>query len=145
MHVKYLTCMACMPICGHISFRHVFVEVTVGCILVYLCKNIGFICPYSMLAMWAIFGMWQPYLFSDICQMCTVLLVTSLMSVTLHVAYICTYILHICKSCIWHIWHICPICGHICFRQVWQWHGKKKIWLVVFWHIHTKILVHIPS
>ena len=33
-------------------------------------QTFGSICLHGMLAMWAIFGIWQPYLFSDICQIC---------------------------------------------------------------------------
>ena len=46
------------------------VEVAGGVVWDYKCKNVGSLCPFSMLAMWAVFAIWQPYLFSNICQIC---------------------------------------------------------------------------
>ena len=46
------------------------VEVAFGCVLAYICKPAGSICSFSMLAISGIFGMWQSYLFSNICQIC---------------------------------------------------------------------------
>ena len=45
-------------------------EVVFGCVLAHICRNVAPECPYSMLVMWAVFGMWQPYLFSEVCQIC---------------------------------------------------------------------------
>ena len=33
-------------------------------------QNAGSVCPFSMLAVYTAFGIWQPYLFSDICEIC---------------------------------------------------------------------------
>ena len=46
------------------------VEVAVGCILAYVCKNVWSICLVSMSALSAILKMWQPYLFNDTCPIC---------------------------------------------------------------------------
>ena len=35
-----------------------------------MCNNVGFIGPCNMVAVLAIFGVWKPYFFSDICQIC---------------------------------------------------------------------------
>ena len=46
------------------------VEVAVDWVLAFICKNVGFTCLYSIFHLWAMYGMWQLYLFSDICQIC---------------------------------------------------------------------------
>ena len=38
------------------------VAVVVGCILVNTGKYVGSVCPFSIMAVWVIFAMWQPYL-----------------------------------------------------------------------------------
>ena len=75
MNLKYRAYMTFARFGGHICIWHIFgnnseVNVVAGCILGYIWKNVGSACPYSMSAMWAIFGMWKPYLFSDIFQIC---------------------------------------------------------------------------
>ena len=36
-------------------------KVADGCVLEYICEIVEFTCPYGISAMWAIFGMLQPY------------------------------------------------------------------------------------
>ena len=68
MRIKYWGYMICMPNLVGISFFGTYFEITcevdvaVCCVLTYV------LC--SMLTVWAIVGMWQRYLFSDICQIC---------------------------------------------------------------------------
>ena len=53
--------------------NNVWNSVTVGCILAYMCKNVRFICPISIIVVWAIFAMWPPYFFCDFmsCVQCS--------------------------------------------------------------------------
>ena len=104
---------------GYISFWHIFGNsmYSTCCSCLYFGISMQR-CYFHMLidlsAMWAIFAMWQPYLFIDACKMCTMLLVTSLMMVASYVACVCIYIFHISPSNIWIVWHVWPIGGQIC-------------------------------
>ena len=46
------------------------VDITVACSSIYVQKT-EYICPCSKMAVWLIFEMWQPRLFSDLSIMCT--------------------------------------------------------------------------
>ena len=94
---------------GYISFWSYLaitckVDLAVSFFFTYIWRNVGCIWPFSTLVVWVVFEMWQTYLFSDICQMCSVLLVAWLMAVTSYVAHIFAFILHICPTDICHIW-----------------------------------------
>ena len=77
VHARYLywnSCLICehelICICGlYVTFeRHICcwsihgkkceVHIAVGCVLAYVCKNIGFICPCSIMAVKPIFVLW---------------------------------------------------------------------------------------
>ena len=89
-------------------------------IFTYLCKNVSSVCPYSILSMQAIFGMWS-HICSVMSNMCTVLLVEWLAPVTSYVAYMCGYIPYICLLNIWHLWHMNPIWWLYLFLAcIWQ-------------------------
>ena len=48
------------------------VSVAVGCIFVDMYINVGSLCPFSIIAVSAIFAMLKPYLFSDTANTCMV-------------------------------------------------------------------------
>ena len=84
MHVKYLAYVAhLVGIFVSEMYLVVIGEVKVaGNCVAYMCNNVGSTWPYIMLLMLAVFGMWQLYLFSDVSNVCEVLLVVWLMSMT---------------------------------------------------------------
>ena len=43
------------------------VDISVGCVLVYVCKNVRLMCPFRIMDMKAIFAMLQLYFVSNIC------------------------------------------------------------------------------
>ena len=57
MHVMYWEYMPNL-VGIFISGTYVAIEVAVFCSLAYICKNVEFMYLYSMLAVYAIFGMW---------------------------------------------------------------------------------------
>ena len=71
IHLKYLAWMSYAKVGIFVSCIYLLitglVEFAVGCVLLYIWKYVGFICPCSVLPMSAMFGMWQPYLLSNIC------------------------------------------------------------------------------
>ena len=52
---------------GHIQQKTGEICTAVGCVLAHICKNSWSICPFNMLVVWFKYGMWQSYLFSNIC------------------------------------------------------------------------------
>ena len=59
---------------GHICFWHIFGNNrwSRSCSGLYFgMQNIVLKWTFSILAVWTVFGMWQPYLFSNICQICS--------------------------------------------------------------------------
>ena len=76
MHIKYLAYNSYMTNLMVIYFSNTYFAITwkgedtIGCLLVYLSEIIGSISPYCMFFKLAMFGTWQPHLFSDICQIC---------------------------------------------------------------------------
>ena len=75
--IKYLVNIACMSNLVGIFVSRTYLEITwkvlciaVGFVLAHMYKNVSSICPFSVLAVWHTFTLWQSYLFSDICQIC---------------------------------------------------------------------------
>ena len=42
------------------------VDIVVGFVLAHMCKNVWSLCPYSIMTVWLLFAMWQPYFLSNI-------------------------------------------------------------------------------
>ena len=38
------------------------VDIAVACVVAHICKNVGSVCVFSIIAVKIIFRMWQPYL-----------------------------------------------------------------------------------
>ena len=88
-----------------------------------------------MLAVWAVFSIWQPCLFNDkMSGICTVLPVTWMKPVKLYVAYIHAFITHICMS---EIWHICPIWWANLFLHLLHYVGNSDN--VDLWYVRIPI------
>ena len=45
------------------------VAVAGGCVLVHMCRNVWSVFPFSVIIVWFLLAMWQPYLFSDMSNM----------------------------------------------------------------------------
>ena len=113
LHIKYWSCMAYMPnlmgifVSGIYSGLTCEVEAAVGYGVAYVCKNVGSICPFSMLYIhwyiWSvvsIFVQWYvKFMFSAPYWMLSTM---------------CAYISYIYM---FDIWNICPV------------------WLAFFWHV----------
>ena len=37
------------------------VNIAVACVLAHICKTVGSKCPFNSIAVWLIFGVWQPF------------------------------------------------------------------------------------
>ena len=75
---------------GHIVFWHIFGNSVLsnyadGCLLVDIDKYVSSVCPFSIMAVWLIFAIWQPYL---CCNMSRGMIFNTKMNAqeTLHIA-----------------------------------------------------------
>ena len=119
MHIIFWAYMAYMPSLMDIFVSDTYfaiiceVEVASACVLPYICKHVGSLWPFNMFSMGAIFGMWQLYLFSDICYyMCTVLLVEWLVPVNSYLAYMYIHPLNMHVKSLAYMPHLV---GLVCF------------------------------
>ena len=88
------------------------VDVAVACISVYFCKNVNFMCPFNMLAVWAVFVMWQ--------HICSVIYVKHVYSCPCHMVDSSDFIsVHIWDYQIFGIYGVGSEFGdHICFWYI---------------------------